>query len=190
MPTRTEIRQTAVAFYKASSSVSALVSGRVYDSQQKPYLGSLPHPALAVFTPGAESEPEDGCDAHWKTTERLMVQCFAKRETDETDATLSSAADTLERTVRAATLKSDALRRALDIDRIRSVRIERDAPDPSDAHRIVTFLTFDLEISEEFLGDGTDDVDLETLRINEHLVNQATGVVDDDPDVTADVDLT
>ena len=199
MPTRTEIRQTAVAFLRAHAGVSALVGQRVYDSPQAPYPDTSEHPAICVFTPGADSRSEDSTDAHWETTERLLVQCMSRRSDGQTDAQLSAAADTLERTVRGAVLRSDALRNELDIDRVPTVRIEREPPgSPGEANRITSFVTFDLEISEEFLSEGADDVDLETLRLNLHLLREdgvdanGDGYVDPEatPDVVAEVDLT
>lgn len=197
MPTRTEIRQAAVAFYLAHSGVSTLVGARVYDSPQAPYPTNSEHPALCVFTPGDDSAPEDSTDSRWKTRVRLLVECISKREAGYTDAQLSAVADLLERTVRGATLKSDALRNLLEIDRVPSVRIERNPPgEPGESHRITTFLTFEFEISEEFLSDGTDDVDLDTLRMNLHLISDTDadgdGYMDPEtnPDVIADVDLT
>ncbi len=191
MPTtRTSIRQAAVAFLKAYAPTVALVGTRVLDSPQTPYPGDSPHPALAVFTPGADSDPLSADQEHWQTRERLLVQCLSRRTGTQSDADLSAGADELELAVRAAVIKADALWRTLGVDRCASVKVDREPPDPSDAHRIVTFLTFELEHNEQFTATEADAENLETIRINLHLIDPATGLPYAAPDVTADVDLT
>lgn len=191
MPTRTQIRDAEIALLLAHPTIAAIVGTRVYDETHAPYPAASPHPALIVFSPGGDSSPLSGDGSLWDTTERLAVECVLARETGQTDGQLSTAADTLERAVRRVTLKADGLQASLaGIESIPSVKVDKARGDESDKHRISVLVTFGVRVLDEFLGEGLTDEDLEIIRINEHLVNETTGVPAATPDVVADIDTT
>jgi hypothetical protein len=188
MPTRTQIRDAEIALLLAHPTISALVGTRVYDETHAPYPAASPHPALIVYSPGGDSSPLAGDLRHWTTTEQLVVECILSRTATQTDGDLSTAADALERAVRRVTLKSDGLMRSLSgIERLSSAKVDKARGNESDAHRIVVLVTFGVEIIDTFIGEGLSDEDLEIIRINEHLVNETTGVPAATPDVVVDV---